>query len=562
MTDEEQQHGGAPIYLPADLAGRIRRALADAAEAESPLSAEAPMTLLREVWQRAQTGRVMSAEPVRQYEVLYKIIQHIPVMIVFYDRSGHILLVNREFERTAGWTLEETRRMDVMEACYPDPEYRREVWDYMMAAEPGWRTLQMHVRSGELLKTIWANVRLEDGAHIGIGVDVTERTQVEEDLRTTLNLVQAVVEQNPDIVFLKDAQGAYLLANPAAAALFGRPREEILGRDDRALFPPEEAARIMERDRAIMEKRRPETYEETLTIGDSLAVLETAKAPYYDYSGRMAGLVGVARDITERNRARAELQALNRALEQRSAQLQALASQLTESERQERRRLAQVLHDGLQQNLALTKLRSQAEARKTGDEGARRTLMEISSMLDDCIRESRSLTVELSPTILYEGGLAAALTWLGDHMEEAYGLRVHTEADAGAEPRHEALSVLLYESVREMLFNVLKHARVNECRVCMARGEADTVRIAVEDEGAGFDPNTVEQRGAGEEQAGFGLFSVRERLELHRGGLNIRSAPGRGTCMVLTAPLRPTPPTKPDLAESSPTSHKQHDERS
>ncbi|MEJ2726829.1 MAG: PAS domain S-box protein, partial [Deltaproteobacteria bacterium] len=118
-----------------------------------------------------------TAELSHSKEILETIINHIPVMLCFYEANGQVKLINREFEDRIGWSLDEARAMDIMEACYPDKEYRQEVWGYMMEAKPGWRDFKVTSRDGSILNSSWANNRLSDGTRIGIGVDITERLE-------------------------------------------------------------------------------------------------------------------------------------------------------------------------------------------------------------------------------------------------------------------------------------------------------------------------------------------------------------------------------------------------
>src|SRR5699024_2742125 len=140
--------------------------------------------------------------------------------------------------------------------------------------------------------------------------------------------------------------------------------------------------------------------------------------------------------------------------EHRAAQLRALTSELTQAEQRERRRLAQVLHDHLQQMLVAGKLQLGTMINTVEDEQTGKALQRVNALLDQSIQESPSLTLELSPPVLYEAGLAAALEWLGRWMEEQHGLAVHLRAAADADPAADDLRVLLFQAARELLFNV------------------------------------------------------------------------------------------------------------
>jgi CheY-like chemotaxis protein len=135
--------------------------------------------------------------------------------------------------------------------------------------------------------------------------------------------------------------------------------------------------------------------------------------------------------------------------------------------------------------------------------------------------------------------LAAALEWLRLWGMEKYGLKVEVDADEGISPELD-VGVTLFQCVRELLFNVVKHSGAKSAGLRMWQDPSDgTVRIEVSDDGNGFDPMVVRAREG--TTGGFGLFNIRERLELLGGGLEIESAPGCGSRFMLRVPLAVAP---------------------
>jgi signal transduction histidine kinase/ActR/RegA family two-component response regulator len=227
---------------------------------------------------------------------------------------------------------------------------------------------------------------------------------------------------------------------------------------------------------------------------------------------------------------------INKALEQRAEQLRALASELTLTEQRERRRLAQVLHDNLQQMLVAVKMRVKRVKDKASDGELCKTLGGIEELLDQSIAESRSLTVELSPPVLFDRGLVGGLEWLARHFQEKHQLPVAVELDRDAEPAVEAVRIFLFHAARELLFNTVKHARARAARLCLRRLDANLLQLTVADDGQGYRPSGTEGAST---LSGFGLFSIRERLELIDGRLDVTSAPGQGTTTVIEVPGAP-----------------------
>jgi signal transduction histidine kinase len=300
--------------------------------------------------------------------------------------------------------------------------------------------------------------------------------------------------------------------------------------------------------------------------GGHAYVLNSA-APILDANGRPTGCAVAIQDITRRietesalatseaalKRANDDLHAANEALRQsnetlearvvartedlarRSTQLQALAGDLTRAEERERQRVAQVIHDHLQQLLSVARINLGMVLRQVEQSQAiHKGLTDVDGLIAESLDITRSLTADLSPAILHRSGLAAALRWLGRWYEDRFALKVVVEAEQEADVDQDT-RVTLFRSVRELLFNVVKHARVTSARVEL-RCEGDgRVRIVVSDGGVGFDPEAVRKR---EGTAGsFGLFSVRERLEALGGRLDVDSAPGRGASFTIVAPM-------------------------
>jgi len=242
----------------------------------------------------------------------------------------------------------------------------------------------------------------------------------------------------------------------------------------------------------------------------------------------MAFGITALRTHADRDRAQEEL-------EQKAAQLQALTTELVQAEQRERRRLAQILHDSLQQLLVGARYNLEI-LRRQGDNGeSEATIQRVDGFLDQCIQISRSLTAELSPPILYEAGLASALRWLGRWFEETHGLTVNVEADEELLEASEDVRVTLFQAVRELLFNVVKHAKIEQAEVSLAFTADRRIQIKVSDAGAGFEPAGLRTRQA--KGGGLGLFSLRERIESLGGELVVDSAPGTGSRFTLTLPL-------------------------
>ncbi|MDT7855401.1 response regulator [Rubrivirga sp. S365] len=267
-------------------------------------------------------------------------------------------------------------------------------------------------------------------------------------------------------------------------------------------------------------------------VEDAEVVVEAMQGGAADYlvKGRMdAGTLGKAtRAAVETAALRREVAAQQARLAEQAAALEVanreareLAAALTLAEQAERRRISSLLHDHVQQLLFGAQFSVQALRRLATDDRAEADLDRAHDALAQSIEATRTLTLDLTPPVLDDEDYSVALRWLGDHVERQHGLAVDVVAEGSAVVRRREVRVLLTELVRELLFNVVKHAGTDRARVRLD-GRDGTIAVSVEDGGAGFDPALLDG-------AGFGLYSVRGRLELLGGRLDLESVPGRGT---------------------------------
>lgn len=239
----------------------------------------------------------------------------------------------------------------------------------------------------------------------------------------------------------------------------------------------------------------------------------------------------------------AELETTCKQAQQRADLLQRLALELTQGEQRERQQLAKTLHDHLQQLLVGAKFNLGILRGQIQDRDQRGSLDQVSELLDESVTASRSLTQDLSPPVLHGGTFAQVLQWFSRWAMDKHGLTVRVSADDEVDTQSDEIRVLLFQTVRELLLNVVKHAKVDGATITMDRPEVDQIQITVADEGVGFDPATFEGNPADQSSSGLGLFSIRQRLALVGGLLHIDSKPGQGTRVTLVAPT--TPPARP-----------------
>lgn len=378
---------------------------------------------------------------------------------------------------------------------------------------------------------VWLAVRAaierdESGAATrvsGTWADVTARVEAEEERDRLFNV-------SLDMLAVGGFDGFLQQVNPAWVRVLGWSRDELMSRAVIEFIHPEDQDLTAAAYRALAEDRVVADLGTRFRCRDgSYRWLSWSSFPYPDR--RL--VFSVVRDVTEQKDA-------ERRLLDYQDRLRDLGAQLAVAEERERRQLAVAIHDGLAQQLfaARAKVTLLRYPEKLPDQA--RIVDEALGILDDSMREARSLSFELYPPVLYEVGLEAALSWLARQWSERMGIACTVDAGASsADPLElgEDTRALAYQSVRELLANVAKHATATEVRITLLHDD-ERLRVVVADNGRGLSTDH-ETTGAGHREGGlgFGLFSIRERLRSVGGRFRLQSQAGSGLRVELTVPL-------------------------
>jgi len=358
--------------------------------------------------------------------------------------------------------------------------------------------------------------------------DISERKRVESALREREQRYRTFFEFGPDGIVVLDPETARPVEfNDQACRQLGYTREEFQGLTMADIEAMESVEQTACRIQAVLKAGIQDFETRQRTRGGEIRdVHVTAQAIQV---GGATTYHCVWRDITERK-------AANRRLREANAKLCSLTLELAETEQRERRHLAQALHDHLQQQLVGATFNLETLGGQIRSRAGQRTLEKLSEAVRGAIEVSRNLTVELSPPVFHEQGLAGGLAWLGREAKRNYGLRVDLDLDGQLEPDSEAARMFSFGAVRELLLNVAKHAKVDRARLSMHLRGDQAIAITVADTGAGFDPGAL---AVGESPSrGLGLFSILERVRFLGGDLEIASAPGNGSVLTLVVPIQ------------------------
>jgi PAS domain S-box-containing protein len=355
-----------------------------------------------------------------------------------------------------------------------------------------------------------------------------ERQRTEKRLERIREEYAAVANMTSDIIVKFDAEYDWTFVNDGACAFWGKPREQLLQQNFLQYMHPDDiretTATILEIiagkksiHRTVNRQKTPQGWRE----------IEWSGVPLYDLHGRYIGMQATGRDVTEQRQA-------ERTLFEYQQQLRRLAAELSATEEQERRQLATKLHDGTAQLLAFSRMRLITLLRQgqLAPETAQ-TLTTVKQQIETALEQTKSLTLELSPPVLYELEFNDAIEWLAEWAQSEHGISTEFAYDGPPVAPAGDIRAVLFQATRELLINIVKHAEATWARITLRRNN-NMVEIEVADNGKGFNPATVGIRRDG---GGFGLFNIRERLNLCGGCLRIDSGPGRASRVTVVAPI-------------------------
>lgn len=384
---------------------------------------------------------------------------------------------------------------------------------------------------------------------VGMHTDISDRKRGEAALQHSEEQFRASFE----LAAVGQAQvsaetGCFMRVNDRFCDLTGYERGELTGMTPSELTHPDDRLTDDPHIAMLLKGETEEYHKEKRYVTKQQAIrwVRVSARLIRDGAGCPLHTIAVVEDITDRKKAEAALRNLTVQLEQRVAErtkelsdsqqrLRDLASELNLAEQRERRRLAAELHDYLAQLLVVGRIKLSQALQRLGSNSPREQIQEADEIFDRSLTYTRSLVAQLIPPVLEQFGLCAALLWLGDEMRRR-GLTVRINVPREAPPLSIDEAALLYQSTRELLMNVLKHARITEADVSVSFGEDRPLTVTVTDHGAGFDLAAAQVA-----RDKFGLFSIRERMQALGGSFAVDSSPGDGVSAAMILPLRAKP---------------------
>lgn len=340
-------------------------------------------------------------------EILQKVFDHIPVMINLFSAQGELLTVNREWERTLGWTFEEARQTpDLMARLHPDPQEFKKVWDRINSRDTQWQDFKITTRDGNVIHTTWSNVRLSDGTVIGIGKDSTARVKASEALRESETRFRAAFDSAASGMALVGCDGQWLKVNSALCEMLGYTETELLKLSAKEMTYPEDAPANQRQIRSLLEGKENSAHYEKRFVHKLGHVVWTSisNSLVRDDAGQPLYFIVQAQDITEQKRNAETLRIYTAEIELKNVELDQALSAARDAARARTEFLANVSHEmrtpmngiiGMGSLLLETSLDSEQKEYANSIRNCARSLLEvISDILDYSKIEAHKLYLE------------------------------------------------------------------------------------------------------------------------------------------------------------------------
>jgi PAS domain S-box-containing protein len=497
-------------------------------------------------WQASLEIRQRKAaeEALRESDARYRSLYHnTPAMLHSINRKGEIVSVSKYWSEILGYSEREVAGKKLTDFFTEESKKYAEQVVFPEFFKRGYCTdipYQIRKKDGQSIDILLSAIgdRDEDGEifrTLAVSIDVTERNRAVEALRVAKEELSSyskdlerqvsirtreitnILKYTPDVVYVKDRDGRYILVNSRFEELFGVSNEEVRGKTDYEIVSKEVADEFRKNDLRVLQEGKSMQVEERVTHNSEVHTYLSVKFPVYDETGAVNGVCGISTDIT--------------AVKKAQDQLRLLSGRIMASQEKERTAMARELHDELGQ--VLTALRMDAvwmqERLKGSDPKIAERALAMCDLIDKTIKDVRSIAIRLRPGVLDDLGLVDALEWLTSDFENRSGITCVFEHTAVPE-LNETVSTAAYRICQEAITNVARYAEASRVSVVL-KADMNMLSLSVRDDGQGFDTSRLS------EFEGVGIAGMRERAALAGGNLEVLSEKGKGCHVRFKVPI-------------------------
>ena len=476
---------------------------------------------------------------------LYTAIEQGPISVVVADANGNILHVNRHFLKVTGYSLDEALEMNprILLSGEAPKEIYEDLWAALDRGQAWHGEFINRRKNGELyweeahiapVKDVLGNVV----QYVGMKLDITQRKQMERELRNKHNLLNSVINTSTDFIFVKDVQLRTVLCNEAFAQAVGKQPEDLYGKTDIENGWPEELVKgnpekrikgYEQDDLSALSGKMIHNDYDPATINGELRIFDTVKHPVIGAKGEIIGILGISRDITEH---RAEERLIRKLL----LQSRALARRMFDIQEEERRKISCELHDELGQWLTAI----QAEAQVIENTCPKKVPAILNSVgsIKHCTESMHDvihrIVHNLRPALLDTLGLADSLRELEKQWcQPRFGISCELMLEGDLASLGDEIKITVFRVVQEAFNNIANYAQANHVAIQLKRvpdadARADVLLLSITDDGVGFD---MEKK-----SSGTGILGMRERVIATGGEFDLSSMPGQGVRIHIKLP--------------------------
>ena len=488
--------------------------------------------------------RKAAEEALRESDARYRSLYHnTPAMLHSINRNGEIVSVSNYWSEMLGYSEQEVIGKKLTDFFTEDSKKYAEQVVFPEFFKRGYCTdipYQIIRKDGRVIDILLSAIgeREENGEifrTLAVSIDVTERNRAVEALRLAKEELSSysrdlerqvsirtreitnILKYTPDVVYVKDRAGRYVLVNSRFEELFSVNSEEVRGKTDYEIVSREVADEFRKNDLLVLQEGRSMQVEEKVAHNNEVHTYLSVKFPVYDEAGTVNGVCGISTDIT--------------AVKKAQDQLRRLSGRIMASQEKERSAIARELHDELGQ--VLTALRMDAvwmqERLKAAEPKIAERALTMCDLIDKTIKDVRSIAIRLRPGVLDDLGLVDALEWLTSDFENRSGITCVFEHKDVPE-LNETVSTAAYRICQEAMTNVARYAKASRVSVVL-KADMNTLSLSVRDDGKGFDIEGLS------EFEGVGIAGMRERAALAGGILEVMSEKGKGCHVRFKVPI-------------------------
>ncbi len=488
--------------------------------------------------------RKAAEEALRESDARYRsLYNNTPAMLHSINRNGDIVSVSNYWREVLGYSEQEVLGKKLTDFFTEESKKYAEQVVFPEFFKRGYCTdipYQIIKKDGQLIDILLSAIgeRDEDGAifrTLAVSIDVTERNRAVEALRVAKEELSSyskdlekqvsirtreitnILKYTPDVVYVKDREGKYVLVNSRFEELFGVSMEEVRGKTDYEIVSKEVADQFRKNDLQVLQKGKSMQVEERVEHNAEVHTYLSVKFPVYDKAGAVNGVCGISTDIT--------------AVKKAQDQLRRLSGRIMANQEKERTAIARELHDELGQ--VLTALRMDAvwmqERFKDSDPKITERALTMCDLIDKTIKDVRSIAIRLRPGVLDDLGLVDALEWLTSDFENRSTITCVFE-HVNVPELNETISTAAYRICQEAMTNVARYAGASRMSVVL-KADKNILSLSIRDDGKGFDISRLA------EFEGVGIAGMRERAMLAGGNLEVMSENGKGCHVLFKVPI-------------------------